>query len=110
MKLSFKARAWLFFILTVLPGSLGVVVFGYYALVDWAALQTAYAHFEQLARSDADLRALFVAEAQQNLHRLNLFADGVWALLSALLVAVGLHGLCSNRAEKGISANSGTFE
>jgi hypothetical protein len=65
----------------------------HYALVDWAALQTAYHHYEQVAAGAGDLRAVFVAETGQNIHRINLFADGVWALLSAILGAIGLHGL-----------------
>lgn len=97
MTVSPKAGFWLLLLLTVLPGLVGVVVFGYYALADWSALQAAYRHYAQVAVNSPDLRAVFVAEAQQNIHRINLFADGVWALLSALLGAVGLHGLCQRR-------------
>ncbi len=88
-----KISFWLLLLLTVLPGLAGVVVFSYYALVDWSALQSAYAHFEQVASKSPEMRTVFVAEAEQNIHRLNLFADGVWALLSAILGAIGLHGL-----------------
>ena len=88
-----KVGFWLLLLLTVLPGFTGVVVFGYYALVDWSALQSAYAHFEQVASRSPEMRTIFVAEAEQNIHRINLFADGVWALLSAILGAIGLHGL-----------------
>ncbi len=93
MSVRYKVGFWLLLLLTVLPGFAGVVVFGYYALVDWSALQMAYAHFEQVAGRSSDMRTVFVAEAEQNIHRLNLFADGVWALLSAILGAIGLHGL-----------------
>ena len=82
----------------VVPGLTGVCLFGYYALVDWAALQAAYAHYEQVAGKSQDLRAVFVAEAQQNIHRVNLFADGVWTLLSAILGAIGLHGICQRES------------
>lgn len=78
-------------------GAVGVAVFGYWALVDWSALQTAYAHYAQVAGSSTDLRAVFVAESQQNLHRINRFADGVWTLLSAILAAIGLHGIVGAR-------------
>jgi len=83
---------WLL-VLLVLPGVLGIVIFGYYCLVDWAALQADYAHYVQVAASSADLRAVFVAESQQNIHRINLFAEGVWALLAAILAAIGVHGI-----------------
>lgn len=81
----------------VLPGAVGVAVFGYYALADWAALQAAYKQFETAAAQSRDVPTLFVTEAKQNIHRINLFADGVWTLLSAILAAVGLHGLCHDR-------------
>jgi hypothetical protein len=80
-------------LLIVLPGVAGVVIFGYYALVDWGALQKNFVHYTAVAHSGADLRALFEAEAQQNIHRINLFADGVWTLLSAILAAIGILGL-----------------
>jgi hypothetical protein len=84
------SRLLLVFLL-VLPGMAGVVVFGYYALVDWDKLIVAYRQFEQVSPA-ADLPTLFKAEAQQNIHRINLFAEGVWFLLSAIIVAIGLHG------------------
>lgn len=93
-----KVGFWLLLLLTLVPGLIGVCVFGYYAFVDWATLQVAYAHYEQVAGKSPELRAVFVAEAQQNIHRLNLFADGVWTLLSAILGAIGLHGLCLRKS------------
>jgi hypothetical protein len=78
----------------VLSGVVGVIVFGYFALQDWAALQAAYHHFEEVARSSPDTTTLLIAEAKQNAHRINLFAEGVWTLLCAILAAIGIHGLC----------------
>lgn len=63
---------------------------------DWAALQNAYADFAHVAATSSDMSLLFVAEAKQNIHRINLFADGVWALLGAIVAAIGIHGLCVN--------------
>jgi hypothetical protein len=84
-----------FLLLTVtLAGALAVLVSGYFLRQDWAALSRAYAHFERLAASGADLRSLFVAEARQNVFRLNRFAEGVGVLLGAILAAIGPHGLC----------------
>src|SRR5947209_8531243 len=77
-----------------LLGVVVVLVSGYYLLLDWAALRAAYARFELLASRSADLNALFVAEARQNIHRLNCFAEGMGVLLGAILAAIGLHGLC----------------
>ncbi len=79
----------------VFLGTIGVIVFGYYALIDWDTLQKAYANFADVAQGQPDLSKLFAAEAQQNIHRINLFADGVWTLQSAILAAIGLHGICT---------------
>jgi hypothetical protein len=70
-----------------------------YALRDWAQLQAAYREYHTLAGTNADMRALFIAYSAQNIHRINLFADGVWALLGAILAGIGLHGLCTMRPE-----------
>lgn len=75
-------------------GMLAATVSGYYLLQDWSALNTAYARFEQLAMSAADLPSLFIAQAHQNAFRINCFADGVGVLLGAILAAIGVHGLC----------------
>lgn len=57
----------------------------YYSLVDWGALQRADAAFRATAaRPEADLKTLFVLESRQNAHRINVFADVVWALLCAI--------------------------
>jgi hypothetical protein len=37
--------------------------------------------------------SIMAADATQNIHRINLFAEGVWALQSALIAAVGIHGV-----------------
>jgi hypothetical protein len=84
---------------SILPGMVGVAVFGYSALVDWDALQKAYNTFASVAQIKPNLETLFVAEAQQNIHRVNLFADGVWTLLSAILASIGLHGVSTIRAK-----------
>lgn len=89
-----RLRQWLLFILLVVPGVFCFVFCMYYALQDWAALQKAYANFARVADSSSNMSTLFVAEAKQNIHRINLFADVVWALLGAIVAAIGIHGLC----------------
>jgi hypothetical protein len=79
-------------LLTVVPGVAGVIVFGYGALQDWDQLQIDYQYYQQTFRTSVDLALLLKAESAQNIHRINLFADGVWVLLSAILGAIGLHG------------------
>jgi hypothetical protein len=88
-------RHRLLIIFTILPGIGGVMIFGYYALIDWQSLQKAYGYFATVSQNKAALETLFVAEAQQNIHRINLFADGVWTLLSGVIAAIGIHGICT---------------
>jgi len=52
------------------------------------------ARFKQFAQHNAGLSALFIAEAWENIHRINCFAEGVGVLLGGILAAIGLHGLC----------------
>jgi hypothetical protein len=85
-------RLGLFFLLTLIPGVAGVVAFSYYALVDWGQLVLDYTAYQNAVKSSTDLVTLFKAESAQNIHRINLFAEGVWTLLSAILAAIGLHG------------------
>ena len=81
----------LLFLLTLIPGIAGVAVFGYYALQDWDQLITDYAAYQKVVQSSTDLSTIFKADSAQNIHRINLFADGVWTLLSAILSAIGIH-------------------
>lgn len=89
-----RLRQCLLFLLLVIPGVFCFLVCMYYALLDWDALQRAYVNFERIAGTSTDMSTLFVAEAKQNIHRINLFADVVWALLGAVVAAIGIHGLC----------------
>ena len=60
----------------VAAGILGVVVFGAWSFKDWNALQKAYQEFEMVASQSHDLPIIAIAEAKQNIHRINLFAEG----------------------------------
>jgi predicted PurR-regulated permease PerM len=83
----------------VVSGLIFCAVCTYYSLLDWRELQRAYAAFA--ASQNADLKTVFVAEARQNIHRINLFADVVWALLSAILAVISAVGLAIlNRLDK----------
>ena len=85
---------------TIVPGVAGLLIFGYFALIDWNALQQAYQYFLEVAQSSSSLEKLFIAEAAQSIHRINLFAEGVWALLSAIIASIGLHGVHTNSLRK----------
>lgn len=84
-------------LLIVVLGVAGAVVFLYYLLIEWVALDAAYVNFAAIAQNPPDLATLFAAESAQNIHRINFFAEGVWTLQSAILAAIGLHGICTAR-------------
>jgi hypothetical protein len=84
-------RLGLLFLLTLIPGIAGVAIFGYYSLVDWRQLDLAFVAYQKVLQNSTELSAIFKAEAAQNIHRINVFADGVWTLLSAILSAIGIH-------------------
>jgi hypothetical protein len=84
-------RLGVLFLLTLIPGIAGVAIFGYYTLVDWGQLDLAFVAYQNVLQNSTELSAIFKAEAAQNIHRINVFADGVWTLLSAILSAIGIH-------------------
>lgn len=89
-------RQRILFLVLVVPGGFCFAFCMYYALQDYAALLKTYAAFARAAGYSTDMSVLFVAEARQNIHRINVFADVVWALLGAIVAAIGIHGLCTN--------------
>lgn len=96
MRLHLCLRQGLLLLLLVVPGVFCFLFCMYYALQDWAVLPAAYANFLQIAGTSSDISELFAAEAQQNVHRFNLFAEVVWALMGAIVAVIGIHGLCVN--------------
>ena len=92
-KLGYRVRVDVFGLITG-AGLLAGGVSATYVFQDWAALNAFYARFQTLVMSDASMRSLFIAEANQNAFRINCFADGVGVLLGAILAATGCHGLC----------------
>ena len=80
--------------IVVLSGLSATLVSGHFARQDWHALNFYYARYEQAIEGKADVRAITIADAQQNAFRINCFADGVGVLLGGILAAIGVHGLC----------------
>jgi hypothetical protein len=81
--------------LITLIGFIGVIIFGYNSLIDWNALQLAYKNFIDVSQNSPELTTLFVAQTKQQIHRINLFAEGVWTMQSAILSSIGVHGICT---------------
>ncbi|MCY7282016.1 MAG: hypothetical protein LH679_00965, partial [Cyanobacteria bacterium CAN_BIN43] len=63
---------------------------------DWAMLTVSHQNYQKLAASPAStLRDLAIAEAAENRHRINCFAEGVGALLGGIILSIGIHGICT---------------
>lgn len=68
----------------------------YYLFPEWNALTIAYNRFEKLSQSSsATMSDLFIAQAAENRHRTNCFAEGVGVLLGMAIASIGIHGLCT---------------
>jgi hypothetical protein len=84
------------FLLIIVPGIAGIIIFGHFAIEDWGQLQEVYSIYKKIVATSSDLPTLFKANASQMIQRINLFADGTWTLLSAILAGIGFHGFLSS--------------
>ncbi len=92
--MSRRTKIGLLVALVVAPGLLVTAVSGHYALQDWQQLQQAHARFRVSVAAGDSVRDLQIADAVQNMHRINLFAEVVWALQGMTLLGLGICTLC----------------
>jgi hypothetical protein len=78
----------------IAPGFGAIVLCTFYLFPEWAALDKSYQNYQALAASGATMQALSIAQAAENRHRINCFAEGVGVLLGGIMVSIGVHGLC----------------
>jgi hypothetical protein len=90
---SYPQRVLSLWIFAVLPGTATLLVSAYFLRLDFAALQRTWKEFE-LAATTGGSQEVTVANAFQMTYRINCFADGVGVLLGAILLAIGVLGLC----------------
>ncbi|MCA1993167.1 MAG: hypothetical protein LDL41_14190 [Coleofasciculus sp. S288] len=89
-------RQVILLLFVVLPGFGASAVSAYYLLPEWTALENSHQNFQRVAQSPAsDERDLLIAQAAENRHRINCFAEGVGVLLGGGIAAIGIHGLCT---------------
>jgi hypothetical protein len=79
---------------TIAPGLGAIAISTFYLFPEWAALDKSYQNYQKLATSGAVVRDLSIAQAAENRHRINCFAEGVGVLLGGIMVSIGVHGLC----------------
>ncbi|PSB32173.1 hypothetical protein [Stenomitos frigidus] len=83
-------------VLVVLPGAVLTAISTYYLFPEWVVLDKSYQNYQKLAQvPTSSVRDLNVAQAAENRHRLNCFAEGVGVLLGGVIVAIGIHGICT---------------
>ncbi len=80
---------------TIAPGLGAVLISGFFLFPDWAALDKSHQNYAKLAAANASLRDLTIAESAEMRHRLNCFAEGIGVLLGGVIVAIGIHGICT---------------
>ncbi|HAX79311.1 MAG TPA: hypothetical protein DCY88_26675 [Cyanobacteria bacterium UBA11372] len=89
-------RAIALLISVVLPGLAATSLSAYYLFPEWKALEASFKSYEKLAKSPgATLEQLSIAQAAENRHRINCFAEGVGVLLGGVILAIGIHGICA---------------
>jgi hypothetical protein len=88
-----RIRRACLFTFVLLPGLAAVVICGHYLFHDWSALISAFARFEKVSGSEADLRSVYIAGTLDSIYRINAFADGLGVMLGAVLFGIGVHGL-----------------
>jgi hypothetical protein len=89
-------RYLLLLVVVVLPGIATTGICVYYLFPEWAALDAAYQRYERVAKSPTrKIEDLAIAQAAENRHRINCFAEGVGALLGIAIMSIGIHGMCT---------------
>jgi hypothetical protein len=83
-------------LLVVVPGIMTVMISLYYLFPEWQALDRSYQNYARIAKfPDGKVQDILIAEAAENRHRINCFAEGIGALLGIVIISVGVHGICS---------------
>jgi hypothetical protein len=91
-----NSRILVLLLLVVLPGSSFTGISTYYLFPEWVVLDNSYQNYQRLAQvPTSSVRDLSVAQAAETRHRLNCFAEGVGVLLGSVIVAIGIHGICT---------------
>jgi hypothetical protein len=89
-------RVWALLLFAVLPGVFFAGMSAYWLFPDWAQLQASQKRYAELANRPAVTATdLMIAEAAENRHRINCFAEGVGVLLGSTILAIGIHGICT---------------
>ncbi len=91
-----SSRVFSLLVLVVLPGAMFTGISAFYLFPEWVVLGKSHQNYQRLAQMPtSSLRDLNVAQAAENRHRFNCFAEGVGVLLGGVITSIGIHGLCT---------------
>ncbi|NEQ63956.1 MAG: hypothetical protein F6K21_00155 [Symploca sp. SIO2D2] len=91
-----KLRKTILLLLVVLPGFTASAASAYYLFPEWIALEDAYQSYQEMSQArSSTIRDLSIAQAAEQRHRVNCFAEGVGVLLGGVIAAIGIHGICT---------------
>jgi hypothetical protein len=88
----------------VFAGAMGSAISVFFLLPEWATLTASYQNYQRLAMlPDSTVRELAIpvpggvanAEAAENRHRLNCFAEAIGVLIGDAIASIGIHGICT---------------
>ncbi len=89
-------RRIILLLFVVLPGCTASAASSYYLFPEWLALEAAYQSYQEASQSPSStIRDLSIAQAAEQRHRINCFAEGVGVLLGGVISAIGIHGICT---------------
>lgn len=86
-------RSLVLLLTVVLPGIAVASLSSYYLLPEWVVIEVIFKSYNQVANQSSKMPDLFVAQAAENRHRINCFAEGV--LLGGGIFAIGMPGICT---------------
>lgn len=96
-----SSRVLALLILIVFPGAALTGISTYYLFPEWVVLDKSHQNYQRLAQvTTSSVRDLDLAQAAENRHRLNCFAEGIGVLLGGVVVAIGIHGICTLPQER----------
>ena len=94
-------RSLILILAVVLPGIAATSLSIYYLIPEWAVLEASYKNYQMVSKSPSStIRELSIAQAAENRHRINCFAEGVGVLLGGTIAAIGIHGICTQSRRK----------
>jgi hypothetical protein len=83
-------------LLVVVPGIMTAMISLFYLFPEWQALDRSYQNYVRIVKSpNSKVQDILIAEAAENRHRINCFAEGIGVLLGIVIISIGVHGICN---------------